>query len=186
MSVLFTDSGAGANANPIGGSYVTLTGWAAIQRTSNQLANGAGSDQDCGARINVVTANDHYCKVTTAVVGGRDGGPMVRVQPVASSGALITDYNATDVEAYVFVAGAFGSFKDRDAGTYTAGGEVYLEAQGTTYISKINGATINNFTDATFLTGQAGVFMYEATQRFTNVEVGDFSAGDTLFAQVLT
>lgn len=186
MTVLFTDSGAGADANPIGGSYVTLSGWAAIRRVSNQLANATGSDGDCGARINVATPNDHYCQVTTAVVGGRDGGPMVRVQSAAASGVLITDYNATDVEAYVFVAGSFGSFKDRDTGTYTAGGTVYLEAQGTTYISKINGATINNFTDATFASGQGGVFMYEATQRFTNIEVGDFSVADTLFGQALT
>lgn len=176
MSVIFTDAGTGANANPIGGSYVTLSGWADIQRTGNQLANGNGSDTDCGARINVATPNDHYCKVTTAVVGGRDGGPMVRCQSAAASGVLITDYNAIDVEAYVFVSGSFGSFKDRDVGTYTAGGEVYLEAQGTTYISKINGATINNFTDATFSSGQGGVFMYAADQRFTNIEVGDFNA----------
>lgn len=111
---------------------------------------------------------------------------MVRVQSAAASGVLITDFNATDVEAYVVVAGGFGSFVDRDAGTYTAGGEVYMEVQGTTYISKINGATINNFTDATFASGQGGVFMYENTQRFTNIEVGDFLAADTLFGQVLT
>lgn len=180
MSVLFTDSGTGTNANPIGGSYVTLTGIGALRRVSNQIANAAGSDTDSGAYINITTPNDHYTKMTPAVVGGRDGGPMVRCQTGACSGVLITDYNATDVEAYVLVGGSFGSFVDRDTGTYQTTSVVYLEAQGTTYISKIDATTVNNFTDATFSSGKGGLFMYDGTQRYINIEVGDFVTGQNL------
>ena len=186
MTVLFTDSGAGADANPIGGSYVTLTGWAALRRVGNEIANANGSDGDCGARINVATPNDHYCKIRPSVVSNRDFGPMVRVQAATASGVLMTDYNATDVECYVFVAGSFGSFVDRDAGTYQTTSDVYMEAQGTAYVTKIGAATINSFSDATFSSGQGGIFAYDSGARIINVEVGDFSVADTLFAQGLT
>jgi hypothetical protein len=186
VTVLFTDSGVGADANPIGGSYVTLTGWTALRRLSNTIANASGSDGDCGARINVVTPNDHYCKIRPSTVGNRDFGCMVRCQSGSAGAVLMTDYNATDVEVYVLVAGSFGSFVDRDAGTYQTTSDIYMEVQGTSYLTKIGAATINSFTDTTFSSGQAGIFMYDSTARVINVEVGDFQAGDTLFAQVMT
>lgn len=180
MSVLFTDSGTGADANPIGGSYVTLSGWAALKRVSNTIANAAGSDGDCGARINVTTPNNHYCKIRPSTVGNRDFGCMVRCQSASAGAVLMTDYNATDVEVYVLVAGSFGSFVDRDPGTYQTTSDVYMEAQGTSYLTKIGASTINSFTDATFSSGQGGVFMYDSTARVINVEVGDFVTGYTL------
>lgn len=180
MSVLFTDAGTGADANPIGGSYVTLTGIGGLRRVSNQIGNASGTDTDSGAYINITTPNDHYCQGTPTVVGGRDGGPMVRVQTLAASGVLITDYNATDVEAYVLVAGSFGTQVDRDTGTYQTTSVVRLQAVGTAYTSKIDAATINSFTNATFSSGKAGFFFYDAAQRWTNIEVGDFTTGFTL------
>ncbi len=186
MTVLFSDSGVGADANPIGGSYVTLTGFAGLRRLSNTIANAAGSDQDCGARINVTTDNDHYCKIRPSTVGNRDFGAMVRCQSATASGVLMTDYNATDVEVYVLVAGSFGSFVDRDTGTYQTTEDVYMEAQGTSYITKIGASTINSFTNATYLVGQGGIFLYDSTARVINVEVGNFAAGDELIGQFIT
>jgi hypothetical protein len=180
MTVLFTDSGTGSNANPIGGSYVTLTGWGALRRLSNQIANASGSGTNSGAYINITTPNDHYCLMTPTVVGGRDGGPMVRCQTGAASGVLLTDYNGTDVEAYVLVSGSFGSFVDRDTGTYQSTSVVRLQAVGTSYTSKIDATTINSFTNATFSSGKAGLFMYDGTQRFINIEVGDFATGQSI------
>lgn len=180
MSVLFTDSGTGSDANPIGGSYVTLTGIGGLRRVSNKIANAAGSDTDSAAYINITTPNDQYCFGTPSTVGGRDGGPMVRCQTNAASGMLITDYNGTDVEAYALVAGSFGSFVDRDTGTYQTTSVVRFQAVGTTYTSKIDSTTINSFTDATFSSGKAGFFMYDATQRWGTIEVGDFVTGYTV------
>ncbi len=177
MTVLFTDSGTGADANPIGGSYVTMTGWAGLKRLSNTIANAAGSDGDCGARINVTTDNDHYCKIRPSTVSNRDFGCMVRCQSGSAGGVTMTDYNAADVECYVFVAGSFGSFVDRDTGTYQTTSDVYMEVQGTSYVTKIGASTINSFTDATFSSGQAGIFMYDSGARVINVEVGNFSSG---------
>lgn len=111
---------------------------------------------------------------------------MVRCQSGSAGGVLMTDYNATDVEVYVLVAGSFGSFVDRDAGTYQTTSDVYMEAQGTSYLTKIGASTINSFTDATHSTGQGGIFAYDSAARIINVEIGDFAVGDTLFAQALT
>lgn len=173
MTVLFTDSGAGADANPIGGSYVTVTGVGAIRRLGNQLANASGSDGDHAAYVDITTPNDCYCQVRNPVVGGRDGGPVVRAQPGAMSLLFFTDYNATDVEAYIFVSGS-PTLKDRDAGTYNTNSILRFEVVGTTYTTKIDGATINSFTDATFSSGKCGVFMYDSALRFDQVEIGDF------------
>ncbi len=176
MTVLFTDSGAGSNANPAGGSYVTLTGWAAVQRTSNTIANATGSSQDCAARINVTTDNDHYCQFRVPTVGGKDGGPMVRCQSGAATGVLTTAYDGINWEAYQVVAGGF-DFKDRDVATYVSNSVPYLEVQGTNYVSKLLGVTVNSFSDATLTSGQAGAFLYDSAMRIDQIEVGNFSSG---------
>lgn len=175
MTVLFSDSGAGSNANPIGGSYVTITGWGGAQRTSDTIANDSGSNTDSGVRINVPTDNDHYCQCTIPTLGGRDCGVMVRVQSGSAGGVLSTDYDGANLESYLVVAGVY-DIKDRDVGTYATNSVLRTEVVGSNYTVKIDGVTINSFTDATFASGQAGLFLYDGAARFANVEVGNFLA----------
>ena len=58
MSTLFTDSGAGADANPIAGNWSKPSGFNAIKRLSNKFAAGTASS-DCWGYVNsVVWPND--------------------------------------------------------------------------------------------------------------------------------
>ncbi len=184
MSVLFTDSGAGSDANPIGGSWTAVTGFDPIRRVSNQFANSVGSDQDCGAYVNTIAAfADMYSQVRIPTVGGGDAGPAVRIQTASSSQYFLQNSAGTDVNLYL-LNGSY-TLLDNDAGTYGANDDIYLEIQGTALLSKLAGVNKNSVTDATFATGRGGINMYTAATRFDNYELGDFAGGASVFIPLI-
>lgn len=178
MASLFSDSGGAAgDANPIGGNFSTAPSFNPIQRTGSKFANSQGFDVDCGAYVNSVTPpNDHYAQVTVDTVGGGDAGPMVRISTSAQSCYFIQNADGATVLLYSISSGSY-NLVDSDAGSYGAGQSAYLEAQGTTILSKVNNVTKNNATDATLASGRFGLNMYTAATRFTNFDGGDFSGG---------
>jgi hypothetical protein len=176
MTVLFSDSGTGTNESPLATNYSTLTPLAGLRRVSNQFANITDGTDSAAYVDTITTPNDQYCQVEIAVVGASDGGPMVRASPGGGggNGVFCTAFNASDIFAISMVNGSFG-VEDNDAGTYTVGAVIYLEAQGSAYVSKKNGTTVNSFTFAGLSSGDAGMFIYDGALRLVNLEVGDFN-----------
>ena len=184
MSVLYTNSGVGADQSPLAGDFTTLTGAAGLRRISNKFAVIAA--QDSGAYVNTVTPpNDQYAKVTIDTVGGSDAGPACRMSTTQMSCYFPTSAgSSTEISLISLVNGSF-NFEDTDLAVYVAGQELYIEAQGTTILTKLAGVTINTATDASLTSGRGGMFMFDATIRFTNLEIGDFQAADTLIGQFI-
>src|SRR5579862_2279983 len=103
-SALYSETFTGANANPIGGVWATITGLGNMQRLSNTLR---GNAADSGAYVSTVTPqNDQYAKATlgsTTIIG--DGGPILR----AATGA-VTHYLldiASHVQIFYVSAGSY-------------------------------------------------------------------------------
>lgn len=177
MTALVQDDGTGTDANPIGGIYTTLTGFAPLRRVSNKFAGAnGGSDGDCAAYTSTVMPNNQYAQVQVDTVGGGDAGPMIRMATGAQSGYFVQNSDGANMYVYSISSGSF-ALVDSDAAAYATGNTIYLEAQGTSIVSKKNGSTINSATDATLSSGRVGMNMYTQATRFSLFEGGDFSAG---------
>lgn len=178
MATLATDSGAGADANPIGGNWTTVAGLSAMRRVSNQIAN-SGSDADSGAYYNAVTPpNDQWAECTLAATGTYSS-PAICVSTSAQSMYWLGYVGyASQWGILSWVSGSFNEL-GLSTGTNTpnAGDVLYLEKQGTTLVAKVNGVTKITLTDSALTGGRGGVHQYEASARITNWSVGDFVAG---------
>lgn len=177
MTVLFTDSGAGADANPIGGVYTTLTGFDNLRRLSNRVEGNLGNS---GAYINSVTpANNQYMKLKWqmgSISVGDGGGPMVRVQTGSASGYVFQIYDnggTPKIELARFDSGSYVPLISNSA-SFTPGDLAYIEAVGTTITAKINGVQVLQTTDATYASGRLGIYSFSNVWVYDTIEGGDF------------
>lgn len=179
MATQFSDSGTGADANPVGGSLTTVTGFDAIRRVSNQFANASGGSTNSACYINTVAdQGDQWVQVRVAVVGGQDAGPALRIQTATGYQVFLQNASGgTDFNLYLYNAGY--TLLDNDAGVYSTNDDIYAEVQGNAYVTKESGTTRNSVTNATFATGRMGINMYTGDTRFINFDAGDFTAGST-------
>ncbi|HET8932237.1 MAG TPA: hypothetical protein VFN67_02300, partial [Polyangiales bacterium] len=180
MTVLFTDSGAGANQNPLAGNYTTIVNLSPLQRNSNQFAASiTGTDNGAYVSSLGTISNDQYCQARVAVVGDGDGGVLVRADTGTTVGMFLTNYNAANIYAYSMTG--LGSFNEEanPAGSYAVNDDIYLGVVGTTYTIKKNGTTLTTFSDATFAGGKCGFFIFGSV-RFINLEIGDFNSGSNI------
>lgn len=182
MAVLATDSGTGTDESPLATNWSTLSSFNGLRRVSNQFAN-VTANSDSAAYYDTITApNDQYSKVTVATVGGADGGPAIRMTSTSNC-YFLTNYNGSTIFLYSVVNGSY-DVVDSDTGTYATNDVLYLEAQGTALISKKNGTTVNNISNASLSSGNIGMFIYDGTIRFTTFEAGDFTAGGAMNGSV--
>lgn len=187
MSTLFTDSGTGSNANPIGGAYTTLTGFSDIQRLSN-LIEGTASSSNHGAYVNSVTPPNNQwmqCSLQQAADSSNGGGVMVRVQTGSASGYGMQIFGASNPNTVALFRFDSGSYTQLDSTTitYAPGDVFYLEIQGTTLIGKVNGVQKVTATDATYASGRLGLYLYSAPSNFINLVTGGDFGGSTPLTQ---
>lgn len=173
MSTRFTDSGAGADENPL------VTGWSSngssadLRRVSNKFAVATG-DTDGEAQVDTyVSPNDQWAKLTVDTAGAAvDGGPCTRM---SSDRNLIfyTNYNANDHFLFKRVEGGYTQL-DSLVGVAGNGDELYIESVGDNHVVKRNNVEILSATDSSLDSGQPGIFIFKGDVRFTNFESGDF------------
>jgi hypothetical protein len=173
MTVLYSESFTGTDANPIGGNWTTITGLAALQRISNCIE---GTTGDAGAYIASATpANDQYAKVTMNGTLTTDGGPVVRATGTAVTHYLL-DISGT-VQIYRVTAGAYAAIGTTYAYSIAAADVWELRAVGTTITGWLNGVQQVSATDANHTSGKFGIFISNTSLRMTAFEGGDFSVG---------
>lgn len=183
MAILASDNFNRANGG-LGANWTTIASMGAPQIVSNLIQTTSGRD---GAYYSAITwPNDQYAQVT--LIRYRNWA-MVRVANVAGeyngymflvSTSDIT--TAISIEKYLNNSG----FTTLSSGTRTnsANDLIYLEIQGSTLIAKINAVQVLTGSDSAFASGRAGLAVGNVDgDRVDDFVGGDFSSGDTLFAQ---
>lgn len=173
MALPASDDFAGSGA--LSASWTVLDG--STTRVSDQAdAAGVGAN---GSLWNADTFNDdQYAEVTIGsttpncgpatrlTVSGATGTGYV----VTATGANITLYRWNGNESYTSIAALGGSV--------TTGDVVRLESEGTTHRVYKNGTQVgSDQTNATYTTGSAGMFLYDATATLNAWEGGNLAAG---------
>ena len=149
MALLFFDNFDGADANPIGSPYTTVTAAGADVRRNNNLAKGSTDATRSIARISTITLPARH---RVEVTGGSltlDTADSIRIGVIAgyrtSDGAFV--YFGADTAGTIYLGQFTGSFflteQASAAYTYTTGDTLSLEVQADgALIGRVNGTTI--------------------------------------------
>lgn len=188
MTVLFSDVYPGADADPIGAPYVTVTGLNDCQRAGNSLQGSLSGD--CSAYVSTV-GNLADGSVETflivAAAGSSEGGPRMRTNEATDAGYLLLWNNIDEFHIYDWHAGAktllfSGTFAFNPAGAF-----IKLSCVGDLISCYANGALIGSVHDSTYTNGKAGVLLTRQADP-TAVKVTSLTIADniTAAAAVLT
>lgn len=177
MTVLFTDSGAGDDASPIGGPYTTITGFNPLRRLENEIGGTANSANN-GAWINSVAAQED-CYIEAAIAGGtlNSVGLMLRLDD--DDGYVFQVFGGTPMIAR-FDGGSYSNLATGDAVSYTQGDVMRFEAVGTVLTAKYNGATVVTYDTASdetkYASGRFGLYSFVENNFLSNIEAGNFAS----------
>jgi|SRR5882672_115999 len=180
MAVLYSADFVGADTDPIGGNYSTITGLTSCQRLSNALAG--SSSGDCGVYVNsITTPNDCYCE-TTVPPGNTppdEGGSICRVDEVNNNFYLamwVGTGGGSEVHLYRWNNGT-KTLLDNQPFSPGAPFKLRISALGSLIRAYVNGALKCTATDGNFATGKAGFFITRGADPtiFTasTIEIGD-------------
>lgn len=194
MTTLFTDSGTGSNANPVGAPFITAPGFGAIQRLSNCFeGTAAGANSGCYVDPGVVAfPADQWVQWESVQPGGS--------APSSGFGGMlhVGDNGSGQTNAYLCQwyptsggganpAGTFdiarwtnGGYNSRTnvSHSWAPGDIYYFESVGGVLTAKINGVTILTSTEDIPYTGPVGLYNFNLViSGIINVTAGDFSSG---------
>lgn len=156
----------------LGANWATASGDGAPDIASNECRFAA---DPCAAYYSAAAPSsaNHYAQcVLRTMIGSGDGtGPMVRCSSVLDTKYFLSA-NTANTQMYRVVAGVYTQLGSNGSAAAT-GNTAYLEANGTSLTSKINGSTVvGPITDAAIGgTGFAGVF---GSNGASNPTVDDF------------
>ena len=159
-----TDNFNRADANPVGGNWVTCTGSNNARIVSNQLKS---SSTGSYVYYNATTANDQYSQCVQAA---SVCGPAVRLQGTSRDGYF---YHVNSATLYSRVSGTANSILTTgDTPSTTA---VYkLEVIGSTLTVYKDGISIGSVTNTDFTSGWTGIYIGSNTGK-----VDDWAGGDS-------
>ena len=157
-----------------------------IDVVSNQFNDGAGTSNSYSevATTEVDFADDHEAEITVHALGSADYvGPAVRV---SASGCYAVRCDGVNAAGRVVVR--MDGTTLTNVGTVRVipvnGDTVKLRAVGSTITVYVNGSLVDTVTDATFTTGQPGIYYHRGN---TGVSRGDnFSATDITSGLTIT
>lgn len=179
MSTLFTDSGTGADANPIGGNYTTFTGFGAFRRASNKIGGASGTNN--AVYVNsVADQTDSWIQGKVGTNSGKSFGLMLRASTSAGDAYLLQLYNGSTWDIAKWTGGSYSVLSTTTL-AFAQDDVIYFEIQGTTLLAKHNGATVSalTVTDSTYSTGRFGLYSFAdiVDTSMYDITAGDFSGG---------
>lgn len=179
MTILASDSGAGSDANPIGGNWATIAGLSAMRRASNSI-RGSNASNDNGARWTGVTfPDDQWSAVAVGALGTGTGGPSARIASGATTLYMCDRAATNQLILYRALNGVWTQLASTTSDTYTEGDVHECRCVGTTISAWRSGVQRLSATDANIASGSAGLGAYLESTVLTNWQAGDFASGAT-------
>lgn len=184
MTIISSDAFARANGAIGNGWTLTPLGNDAYTIASNEAVADIPGHTGCSYLSGFTYPANGYAEVTigTVVDAGDDVGfgPAYRLQTAATSGYIV-QVSGVESRLYKVVAGSYTQLGS-DGPSGATGNKFRIICNGTSISVQKNGSTvIGPVTDATFATGEAGMWSQSSgTQmRISLFEAGDLNAGST-------
>lgn len=183
---LYSDSGVGSDANPVGGIYTQMTGAAnGWRRFFNVLGGIAGSDNNAVWFGNTDRA-DTWIEAEISGSATNSIGLLLRASTSAFNSYLFQLFsgNTADIARWDNAGPTYNVLQRRSTGIgpFAPGDVMYFETVGNVLTAKLNGdASVVPSHDISgdgiqFATGRFGLYSYNAVGSisFVNITAGDF------------
>lgn len=176
MTTLVTDDFNRADEDPISGNWTPQTGSGRV--VSNQFAGPSGGGESMIYwNAGSAPSNDQWSQITVTTAGtNSDWGCAIRCSTSALTCYFIDHFPSFE-GLYKVVAGSYTNIAAGGASLYSTSDVLYIEAQGTAILCKINGSTDASVTDSSISSGRFGIFAAIADCRGDDYSAGDFAAG---------
>jgi hypothetical protein len=179
-----TDAFAGADADPIGGSWTTLTGaWGSVRKYSNSLTASVANTWARASFGGVTLGNNQYAQATLIKTGATTGAHYA-VVGIRHSLTADTHYDIYAAcpnaeNTYKLYRAINGSYTDLGSfGTPADGDVIRLAAIGTSIIVYINGAELLRVMDTNISSGYPMLGAFNAGDNSVLTRLSNFSCGD--------
>ncbi len=170
-----TDTFNRANENPLGnGVWTTATGLNPMQILSNAAIRTVETAHNLSYYTGATFSDNQYSQITIA------GSPTLGwlgsvVRWSGNTGYQnVVDGNTSTGYFYKWVSGTQTQIGTAYSIAITVGSVVRLEAAGTTFTVKLNGAPVATFTDNAVSSGRPGIYQWTST----NATIDSFEGGD--------
>lgn len=168
----FTDNFNRANGG-VGSNWTTLTGMSELQVTGNICNANANPSGGHVATATATFAADQEAQAVVAAFGSFDRpGPGVRLS--GNNGYVARVFGATEIGLHRMDAGVLTALGAGVA--YAVGDTVRIRAESTTISLFVNDVELRTQTDATYSTGQPGIYYDRGNLGATHLD--DFYATD--------
>lgn len=184
MAVAYDDFN-GANADPIGGSWTTITGLGALRRYNNTCAASAAGM--CGAYRNDITpgaAQYAQCKIAGSAGVDDDRYPAVRISTSATTFYTLGSDDPADLYFAKFVNGSEVKLGNSliALSSLSIGDVIRLEvSEDNTLTAYRNGTKIgSSYTDSSspITSGRVGEFLWIDLSDINTATIDDWEGGD--------
>lgn len=183
MTTLATDDFNRANSSTLGANWTAQSGVSSMSILSNQadVVDNRGNYYS-----NATWPNDHWSQATILTTANiLHASVRVRCATAADTyyngGANPTDFGNKNRRIWKTVAGTRTSLGSQ-ATDVVANDVIYLEAQGTALVFKVNGTTVVSVTDSSIASGNAGLGgrnFASDSPKYDDWSGGDFSGANT-------
>jgi hypothetical protein len=163
-----------SNANPMDGDWGAVTGAGAIQITSNA---GAGTSATMNGMYWTTAVNNNQYSKGKMTAFGTSVGFFTRLTPASANGYLLYSVDGTSVYISRVDGGVETVLVNAFATTITASDVVELRSVGSTHSYYLNGVSQTSTTDATYSSGNIGIYLYNTTSRVDDWEGGNVAGG---------
>lgn len=162
-----------ADESPIAAPWTKVGSGSNFNLTSNALVKGS-ADDSAYYYSGAATGADQYSEAKQVVKPfNNDWGPAVRITGAAINMYCYDSY-VTDEQIFKEVAGVYAGIAHAGNDASVAGDVLRLEASGTTLTAFKNGVQRLSGTDASFSSGQPGIFIFEGGAGV----IDDWAGGD--------
>lgn len=182
MSVLATDNFNRSNGT-LGANWTTVSGQGSLNVQGN-VCQVVSVGSDAYAFYNAATwPNDQWSqiKLTTLNSSSVAAGALVRTASAANSfysGMANGNFGASKTIDFIKYVAGTRTVKASTTATIATGDQLYIEAQGTTVIVKLNGSTIITNTDTSLASGSAGAGSFVDAGAQSDGQLDDWQGGD--------
>lgn len=193
MSQIVSDNFTRANAVTLGANWTKVAaGHDDIGIASNKASINGASVRNTGVYTGAGWTGgvDHYAEITLVVCNGNNAAPLARAHTSDTTSyecrvtASTTLGAACQVELYSIDASEVETLISSTVNmTINVNDVIYVEANGTAIVGKVNGVTKVSATNSVVTTGKPGIFLFDNFLTAAGVQLTLFAAGD--FAAVV-
>lgn len=173
-----TDDFNRADENPLASPWANGGLADQLKLVGNEVVGASATSKNQSSYYTGTFDGAQFSQLTVTTLGsGTDLGPMVRCDPSGDGYCFLG--NSSTEQLCKFTNGTYSIISTISMPNLVVSDVMYIEADGTTIVCKVNGSQVLSTTDASFSSGNPGIFIYPNNSAVDDWSGGNLAAGVT-------